>query len=727
MGARIATDSQWRFPPIKDVPKKYRRAVTLFEDRRFDDHWGVDPIAIGRAFYLNLKHRRVISGGSTITMQVIRLSRGKKSRNYLEKLIEMVQAWRLDLRYSKDEIIALYASYAPYGGNIVGLRSAAWRYFGRTPEQLTWGESTLLAVLPNAPGLIHPGRNRDALKKKRNLLLGRLYKAGDIDLITRDLAMAEPIPAQPRALPNKAPHLLNYLTEKKSDYLLNTTIKGHIQQNLNHILDRRGGYLIKRNINNLAALIINNRTLEVIAYGGNIPKGQDHWVDLIQTPRSTGSILKPFLYGAMLHSGDIIPSMVVRDIPTRYHGYIPKNFDQKYRGIVTAEQALAKSLNIPAVRMLYLFGVDRFYDFLQKLGMTTLFRSAQAYGLPLILGGAEGTLWELSRIYANFAHVLLYPESDHYYDLRILKKEPLKSIGRLNLDRGSIYLVFKALLEVTRPGSGKLWRDFKGIRRVAWKTGTSFGARDAWAIGITPDYTVGVWAGNARGMGANSLTGVSVAAPVLFELFNMLPRKTDWFKKPEKDLKTVDVCVDSGFLKTEYCSGAREEIPKDSLFNRISPYHKRIHLDQTGLFRVNGKCESPSNMRHENRFVLPPTESYFYMKYHPAYQPLPPLRKDCLQSEGKGMIAILYPAPQTKVYLPIGLDQKRGAVLLQAVHREESRTLFWHVDNDYIGSTEIFHEQSVKLTPGKHTLIVIDENGNSVQRSFEVLTISNKK
>jgi len=422
LGARIAADGQWRFPQQDTVPEKFAQAIIEFEDRRFYYHPGVDPSAIGRALLQNIKNQRVVSGGSTLTMQVIRLSRKDKPRNVYQKLVEMILATRLELSTNKREILSLYASHAPFGGNVVGLDAATWRYFGKQAKLLSWAEAATLAVLPNSPSLIHPGRNRQALLQKRNRLLDRLLERKVIDTLTCQLAKEEPLPDQPHPLPRLAPHLLDraYLeyvrTGKTARSRIRTTVEVTLQNQVTNILQRHQQLLSFNQIHNAAAIVIEIETGNVLAYVGNvIGAGEEHGeqVDVIKAPRSTGSVLKPLLYALALQEGQILPKSLLPDVPTQLSGYRPENFYKKYDGMVNADKALIRSLNVPFIYLLQDYGLGKFHFQLKKLGLTTLNKPPGYYGLPIILGGAEGTLWDITGVYASMARTL-----QHYYNNR---------------------------------------------------------------------------------------------------------------------------------------------------------------------------------------------------------------------------------------------------------------------------------------------------------------------
>lgn len=739
LGARIAKDGQWRFPYSEKVTNKFKQALIHYEDKRFHSHLGVDPIALGRALYLNVNQGKVVSGASTLSMQVIRLARKNPKRTYFEKIIEMILALRLELRYSKEEIFSLYASHAPFGGNVVGVETAAWRYFGRSTEQLSWAESATLAVLPNSPSMIHPGRNRSTLKTKRDALLTQLYKEKILDAFELKLASLEPLPEKPMKLPRIAPHLLNTLLAKenksksnlKKDYRFNTTIVKRRQLAVNNIIRQQSKSLSLQGIYNAAAIVIDNDSFNVIAYVGNskIKHNSQHGyaIDLIRRKRSTGSILKPFLFARMIQQGEILSKTLIADLPTQYSGYMPENYDRMYRGAVPARTALAQSLNVPAVRMLKQHGVERFYDFLKQFGMKTLHRKADEYGLTLILGGAEGTLLDISMMYANLAYIAkqnLVDEKARYRTLNFLNDKKHQFGKHTELNPATAWVTLDALLEVNRPGTENHWKNFSSSKKIAWKTGTSYGLRDAWAVGSTQRYTVAVWVGNASGEGRPGLTGVSSAAPIMFEIFNQLD-SSPWFIKPVHLMKEMKVCKDDGYLANDYCDSETQWIPTESNFDQVTRYHKKVHLDKSKTWRVHSRCEPVSNMQHENWFVLPAGLEFYYRKHHSSYRSLPPYRKDCTSltaKQGKDSpIALLYPSIGTRIYIPVDLAEAKSRTIFEAVHRNNEATLFWHIDDNYLGSTETFHQLALDISPGIHRITLVDNMGNRLVRKFEVL------
>jgi penicillin-binding protein 1C len=737
LGAKIADDGQWRFPHTKKIPEKFKQALVLFEDRNFYYHPGINIQSLLRALKQNISAGKIISGGSTISMQVIRLSRKGKPRTIGEKIIEIILALRLELRKSKDEILAIYASNAPFGGNVVGLDAASWRYFGTPPENLSWAESATLAVLPNSPSLIHPGRNREKLQKKRDRLLDRLAEKGTITEAMCQLSKTEPLPEKPHRLPQFASHLLikNYLKNKGKR--ISTTLSLNLQDNLNEIIERHHNILKSNEIHNAAAIIIGIENGDVLAYTGNTlnhPKPEfGGEVDVITAPRSTGSILKPFLFSSMLNAGEILPNTLIADIPTQIAGYVPKNYNMSYDGAVPAKMALSRSLNIPAVRMLQSHGVNKFHHLLKNLGMNTLVFPPEHYGLSLILGGAEGSLWDMAGMYASMARVLnnFYENSGKYNDKDIHpptyilnneldneKPEVFKEDGLLSA--ASIWLTFEALLAVNRPEEEAGWDYFSSSENIAWKTGTSFGFRDAWAIGITPDYVIGVWVGNADGEGRPGLTGIKTAAPIMFDIFNLLPY-SEWFLQPFDEMKQIPVCQKSGHRASPICD------PLDSMWVQLDglrtppcPYHKIFHLDKNNN-RISSDCEEVSNMIHQAWFVLPPVQELYYKFKNPDYKILPPFRNDCEKQTFSNSLQFIFPKKDSKIYIPIELDGSQGKAIFEVAHRFPETKVFWHLDETYIGQTENYHQMEVNPPKGKHSITIVDENGESISIDFEII------
>jgi penicillin-binding protein 1C len=733
LGAYIAKDGQWRFPYNDSIPEKFKQCIVLFEDEYFYKHPGFNPISIFKALKENISSGTVKRGGSTLTQQTIRLSRRGKARSYIEKFKEIILATRLEFRYSKDKILAFYTSNAPFGGNVVGLDVASWRYFNRNANHLSWAESATLAVLPNAPSLIYPGKNQEQLLKKRNKLLKKLLDKEVIDSLTYKLSIIENLPQKPYPLPQIAPHLLQKVAQTHYGQRVKTSVKRDLQEQTNDIVKNHYNQLRQNEIHNIAVLILDVNTREVLSYVGNAPTDKTHQknVDVINKPRSTGSILKPFLYAAMLDSGELLPNTLVPDVPTQFASYNPQNYNKDFDGAVTAKRALSRSLNVPSVRLLQQFGLDRFYHYLKQLQLRDLKYNANHYGLSLILGGAESNLWDLCKSYAAMASTLNHfdDNSSQYFSNEFTEPTYLADseidFGKLSnerpiFDAASIYLTFESMKEVNRPEGNENWQFFDSSKQIAWKTGTSFGFRDAWAIGATKNYVVGVWVGNADGEGRPGLVGVQTAAPILFDVFDVLPN-SDWFSKPFDEMLEIDICTKSGYRASAVCEETTKQfVQLSGLKTKPCPYHILVHLDINGEYQVNSSCESLSNITNKSWFVLPPLMEHYYKTKNPFYKPLPPFRADCL-GEGSITMQFIYPKVSGQFFLPKDFDGNTNALILKIAHSKPETTVFWYVDKTFIGSTKTIHDMAILPKTGKHLITVVDELGNEVSRRIEIL------
>ncbi len=735
IASRTSIDKQWRLKNTgNELSNKYISCLITYEDQHFYSHFGIDFKAIARAAKTNIMAHKIKSGGSTITMQLVRLLDNRKGKSYYAKIKEILFALWIEIAYSKNEILLAYTQVAPFGSNIVGLEAASWKYFEKKISNLSWSEAALLAILPNNPSQIFPGKNNNILLKKRNNLLKKLVDKNIISSKDFNTYCSEPLPKSIIVFDNIAPHLLDYFSNKNENNVIFTTISKKYQDEINNILIKNKSNLSRINVHNACVLVVDVKQNNIIAYAGNIPNISNKYskdVDIIQAPRSTGSILKPLLFAMNLNEGKLLSSSLVADIPTIIAGYAPKNFDLTYDGAVSFSSALHRSLNVPAVRILQDYGIEKFHHNLTNFGITTLTKPASHYGLTLILGGAEATLWDLCKVYANMAKNLkTYTIYNSYlkYDnkcFKIIKNNDsiaysTKDFSDENiLGAGAIYQTFEAMNEVARPDEEEGWKLFSN-QKIAWKTGTSFGNRDAWAIGCTPEYVVGVWAGNANGVGAAEHTGIKSAAPILFDVFNILNPK-EWFEMPQNDVIKAHICEKSGFRKGNNCEKYKiNYIPKSCSQTSTCSYCNEIFVDKTEKFRVNKSCENESEMILKKYFSLPPAMEYYYKSKNASYKILPVWKSNCGNISLNSSIEIIYPLQNSKIFVPKVINSKKGSIVFQAAYKGMGK-LYWHIDTEFVCETEVFHQLTFTPKTGKHILTVEDSQGNTKKVNFEII------
>ncbi|MBU2916093.1 penicillin-binding protein 1C [Reichenbachiella agariperforans] len=736
LAAIIADDGQWRFPQRDTVPDRFAQCIRLFEDEYFDYHPGINPVSIFHALLSNIRAGSIRRGGSTLSMQVIRMSRHNPARTFGEKILESFMALKLELLYSKEQILVMYSAHAPFGGNVVGLDAAAWRYYGRSADQLSWGEAAALAVLPNSPALIFPGRNDELLENKRAFLLAKLLDRGIIDSLTYRLSLVEELPGRPKPLPQLAPHLLTRAIKdgklgQRTVVTLDTRLQRYVYQKTHEHMEA----LVENHIHNAAVLVVEIATGEAKAYLGNTDAGHLHGehVDVITAQRSTGSLLKPFLYAAAIDDGQIAPRQLTKDYPLIHKGFSPKNFDKKYRGAVSADEALRRSLNLPFVNLLIDYGYERFHHKLQELGMSSLRFGPDHYGLSIILGGSESSLWELTNMYTNMYRVYdggktrpvtrTYDSRDYgllSYDTEIDQNRYM-DVRTSPLSVGGIWSALTAMTDLNRPEDFENWERLNGSSDVAWKTGTSYGFRDAWSIGINGQYVVGVWVGNADGEGRSGLVGVRAAAPLMFDVFEALDGTLD-LSAPTHETIAAEICILSGHRAGDYCESTRaESVPLSVGQSEICPYHEQLHLDSTERYQVNSACYSVQNMVQSNWFILPPVQAWYYRRYHSDYRAVPEFMPACQETDDRKHMSFIYPKDQSKIYIPNEIDGKKGQAIFEIAHQDIHQQVYWHMDGDYLGQTTVPHQMGIVAEAGDHTLYVLDEEGQSLALKFEVI------
>jgi len=723
LGAKIADDGQWRFPATDGYSSKYIACLLEYEDRWFFLHPGFNPVSFVKSFRDNMQAGEVVRGGSTISMQVVRMSRDNPPRTYGEKLLEIFLALRLELHYSKTSILNLYAANAPFGGNVVGIDAAAWRYFHTTPDELSWGEAATLAVLPNAPALIHPGRSRERLEAKRNELLQHLPhsktfipKRLHIPKLSEEdaeLAMMEDIPERPFEMPMLAYHYLAYQEKRHHGEQIASTIDLNLQQSVIDIMKHHHEVNVLNSIDNAAVYVVDYLNDEILAYvGNNLDAADAAMVDMIRAQRSTGSILKPFLFAAMLDEGTLLPQMVLPDIPMSLSGFTPKNYSGEYWGAVPADKALQNSLNAPFVHLLREYGQPKFHALLKQLPLRGIVFDAEHYGLSLIVGGGEASLFDITNAYAKMGRKLASYVNENYNVMVDEKESPFSA--------EAIAETFHIMLGLTRPSSQIGWGGFASSKQVAWKTGTSFGFKDAWAVGLTDRYAVGVWVGNSDGEGRPGLTGVGAAAPLLFDIIGKLNDSYHYPANTEESIE-IEVCAESGYPKSEYCPHVNK-VRVVTVENKtgVCPYHKKVFLDASRQFRVLPDCYPVDQKCYDVFYVLPPVMEWFYKKHSPLFRPLPAFYPGCGAAHPDDVMAFIYPKSDAKVTIPIGIRGDRQQVIFEIAHRNPQKTIFWTLNDRFLGQTRLNHQMPIDVEKGSYDLRCVDEDGVELYRKIVV-------
>jgi len=691
------------FTPYKNIPKKIIGIFLISEDRYFFYHFGVNPLSIIRALINNLKAKKIVSGGSTITMQIARMIE-PKNRNILSKIIEATRAIQLELHYSKKKLMEIYLNITPYGSNIEGIGAASYIYFGKPITALNSQEIALLTIIPKNPNLLNLKRgNKNRVFRYYGKLLKKL-KSKKI-LNREDYLRGLKIKGFPvkKSLPFDIPHYSDFLKTKfpKTKKIL-TTIDYNIQKGVEKIVKNHYQSIKNLGVRNLAVVVINNREKSFEAIIGS----QDYFdknggqIKGFLSRRSPGSTLKPFLYALAIENGLLNTETLLKDIPIEFKAYAPKNYKDIYRGLVPTKSALSQSLNVPAVNLLKEVGLEKFYKFLRRLKFDSL-KSFDNYGLSIILGGCGINLLELTRAYSVF------PLGGKLYDIKYIKGE--KNLrARKIYSPGTVYLISEILSEHRRPDFPESWKYIENIPIIAWKTGTSYGHFDAWSIGFNPDYTIGVWSGNFNNESSADIIGAKIATPLLFEIFNSLKnrgRGEKWFKRPG-DLIKIDVCRYSGMLPIEGEKNLKQVyVLKNRVPRKKCPYHKKYFIDKR-----SGKIVCPSIMKddgiYEERIfrVFPPDIAFWYQKRGILLEKLPERDKRCGNISDYKIAKILFPENKQVFIFPGNISIEKRKIPLKS-----DMSVYWFIDNRFIGKGfKMFYSAK----QGIHKIEIIDENGN---------------
>ena len=558
---------------LDEINPQLINATLSIEDNRFKKHFGVDPFAVMRAFSLNLRNGRIISGASTISMQVIRLIEGRK-RSFPNKIIEAIHAIHLERLYSKDDILKLYLELAPYGGNIHGVKAASFRYFNKHPADLTLSECALLAGIPQSPTRLRPNRYPERAGIRRDRVLSSMLKNNYITKAQYDNAIKEPISAGNNILPFKTPHFAEFVHSRYSGTKnIYTTLDPAIQHFAENALKETVNSLKPYGVTNGAVVVIENSTGNIRAMVGSadfFSKENSGQINGALSRRCPGSTLKPFTYALGFEQGLYTPRMILSDKPVQYNGYSPTNYDNKFRGDVSVREALVDSLNVPAVEVLNKIGYRNLYRFLRALGITTLNNLPEHYGLALTLGAGEVNLLELTNAYATLARLGVYKP---YNFIEEQESQPKQIISN-----AACYILADILSDTKRLNDIGIYRDTTIHPKIAWKTGTSYGNKDAWTVCYNPEYTIGVWLGNFSARTARALVGVDTAAPLAVKVFDWLylRKPAPWYDMPDS-IGVRRVCDASGEPIGDNCKNSVSDLYiKNRTINRPCPIHEKV-------------------------------------------------------------------------------------------------------------------------------------------------------
>lgn len=717
----LAPDGMWRFPvTLDEVSPDLVTAIIASEDRHFYRHPGVNPLAVIRALWLNLRHGRVISGASTIPMQVARLT-APAPRTLGAKIVESFRAVQLSAHYSKDQILTWYLNLAPFGGNVVGVGAAAWHYFDKDPRRLSLGEIALLSVLPRSPTRYNPLRHPEAARAVRDRVLRRFDGQGVF--AHKDLAESRtrPLLAARAQVPQAAPHFCLWARANLPDRaVIRSSLDRRIQAVAESLVTARMDALRRASIGNAALVVLDLKTREILAHVGSA----DFWdpnhqgqVDNTLSRRAPGSTLKPFLYALAFDQGHLTPASLLLDVPTDFGGYRPENYGQNFQGAVSARTALAASLNVPAVRLLARCGLEPFYELLRAGGLTTLDRPASHYGLPLALGGCELRLMDLTNLYAS-----LGSGGTH----RAVRTERLDAPDQM--DQGAAILspeacamVVSILDAVRRPTLADAWEFTVDAPAVAWKTGTSFGHRDAWAVGISQDLAIGVWVGNPDGSLCANISGVRHAGPLLFDIFRALrPGAAGPPRIEAPRLTRMTVCAISGDRPGPNCPTIQTQAIAGVTKLPVCALHKQIFVDRDTGLRLVGDCLLAHPTREETALVWPAELLAWQRAQGSPMAGLPAMHPDCADVPDEAGPTIQSPSAATPYVTRSDVPPEFQRLALLAAPGPGATRHFWYVDGGFVASSAPETPCFTPLTPGRHAVVVTDDLGRGATGTFTV-------
>ena len=710
VNAFLTHDQQWRMKTeLGEISPLLRKTIVEKEDKYFYYHPGVNLLAMTRAFFMNILHMRRTSGASTITMQVAR-SLEPKRRTYWNKIREMFRALQLEWKYSKDEILQLYLNKVPYGGNIEGVKSAAILYFKKNPDHLSLAEITALSIIPNRPSSLVMGKNNDMIIEERNKWLKRWAKEKVFTEKEIADALNEPLTATRGAVPHFIPHLAWKLKKQGGTEVFHTTIELNTQRKIEKLVKDYSRTLSFQHIHNAAVIVLDNRTHRIISYVGSADfsdttdGGQVNGAAAIRQP---GSTLKPLLYGLCIDEGLLTPKMMITDVAVNYEGYAPENYDRKFNGYVTMEYALEHSLNIPAVKSLKALGTDKLIQKLGSCNFQQIKKDQKKLGLSMILGGCGATLEEMTGLYSIFAN-----EGKYVRPIYLVDTTAKSSSGRSILSPEATFMIDETLSKVNRPDFPLNWESTTHLPKIAWKTGTSYGRRDAWSIGYNRRFTVGIWAGNFSGAGIPELSGANTATPLLFQVFNTIDYDDDlpWFSLP-KGCESRSVCSETGLPPTDHCTS----LVTDYFIPLISPSRKCDNMQEV-FVSADEKISYCRNCLPENGYrkklykLISPEMKEYFEENRIAYQAIPPHNPDCEKVFQNGAPLVISPSNGSE-YL---INRKDPEPLqLRCRVSNDVGKVYWYINNKFYKSGEASAKQFFVPEEGPVKISCTDDKGRN--------------
>jgi len=709
---------------LEDISPLFIKSLLLYEDKYFFQHFGVNPLAIVRAAKQNISSSKIVSGGSTITMQLSRMLQRQK-RSYWVKLVEIFRALQLEIRMSKKQILAHYITIAPYGGNIEGVEAAATLYFGKSARHLSVAECALLVALPKSPNRYRPDRFPQRAKQQRNKVLKLMHQNNLITAGQYQRALAVPVNVKRRKVKTLMAHAAwRYRLAHPKHYEVKTSIDENLQRRAKRLLKSHIDRVKKYNISNGAVVIIDNATREVRALVGStnfFSKLNLGANDGTYSPRSPGSTLKPFIYALAMHKGLIAQKTMLYDVPTSFHGYSPINFSRSYRGLVSVQRSLADSLNVVAVELTRQVGLKEFHQLLKKGGISTLDKSPDYYGLPLVLGGVEVRLIELTNLYSSLANGGIYQP----YKL-FLTNQTNTHVKKRILSKEASWLTTHILTDVQRPDFPSSWQFSKNRPTIAWKTGTSYGHRDAWSIGFTPKYTIGVWVGNFNNSPSRGLIGGKAAAPLLFDLFQSIGKNQNqhWFVKPKR-VQLREVCAISGRRPSRFCPRVKTEYyikshhVKSHYFKpETTHHHERFCQIHQPIF---SKTDTATKTSYQVYEIWPPKVARFLHLHGVPVANAPKYQLDNMAGEKYYRPEIVSPTKGAIYYQRFDkLKPSQHGIRLAVAVTNRIKKVHWYLNNTLIASGLPYEDHIINPKPGKYTLTVVDDTGGKASMILRV-------